>query len=262
MTVLTAMEGDDVVSGCTCNAGHFGAVGSSVVSPFYSGGCTPMRCPLGSSGTDLPTGDCTCNAGWSGSVGSASAAVPFFSGSGCHVTAGMVVAFGHNTKANSGGLGDGGVDKSTNWYDGSTWSETHPLEARPVLLDTLGRRTLGLSVGQKVVLYLRSDGRIWASGWNQDGQVDPPSFLSRSPACCFPTLSCIRVCDYPLACVLSPNVCLPPVLPLAWRRVPRSHETAPTGGDRAWFGQYQNLGGLLPLNHHEDRRFRLGVRGQ
>ena len=71
--------GNDVPTGCTCDAGFSGTITATSSSPFYSGTCAAESCPSDSTGTDLPTG-CTCDAGFSGTV-TATDSSPHYSGS-------------------------------------------------------------------------------------------------------------------------------------------------------------------------------------
>eukprot|EP00435_Cladocopium_sp_Y103_P053127 s189_g16.t4 len=40
-------SGTDIISGCKCNAGYFGAVSAKIGAPFYDGGCTAWGCSPG-----------------------------------------------------------------------------------------------------------------------------------------------------------------------------------------------------------------------
>eukprot|EP00439_Symbiodinium_sp_Y106_P033446 s96_g4.t1 len=76
-------HGLGVLHGCTCDAGHSGAILRSAEYPFFSGTCMAVKCPEHSTGSAVPSG-CVCDPGYIGEI-EATQEEPYYAGS-CETT--------------------------------------------------------------------------------------------------------------------------------------------------------------------------------
>lgn len=63
---------------CVSGAGYSGSILGDDSKPYYEGSCSPVSCPQGARGTDIPSG-CVCQAGYSGTVTASKLVRLFFS---------------------------------------------------------------------------------------------------------------------------------------------------------------------------------------
>ena len=141
-----------------CDLGYANTKGSSTCLPdgnFSAVVCEPVQCPAGSAGTNVLTGDCLCERGYSGAVGNASAAVPFHTGPGCVPIPGVAAVAGSMASDNLG------MAALALEYTGF----------KTMLVSSLGANVVMLASGPAHLVFMTSDGRVFASGLNDRGQV-------------------------------------------------------------------------------------------
>ena len=121
--------------------------------------CARVVCPIGSTGTDVLTGDCACQSGYSGFVGMPTRAVPYHTGPGCHPIEGRAIAYAVGSNGNYQ-LGDGStIERHSPVHVGALGSSVVAVEGP--ISHHAGRYTI----------FVKSDMTVWTVGSNSHGTL-------------------------------------------------------------------------------------------